>query len=56
MLPRTAGDGKNGRADLWWQESGEAKQRKMEEVTWKIRFSSGMTEKKKKMKEEEEGG
>lgn len=58
MLPRTAGDGKNGRADVRWEESAEAKQRNMEEVTWKIRFSFGVTEKKKKkkMKEEEEGG
>lgn len=51
MLPRTAGDGKNGRADVWREESAEAKQRNVEEVTWKIRFSSGVTE-KKKMKEE----
>lgn len=47
MLPRTAGDGKNGRADVWREESAEAKQKNVEEVTWKIRFSSGVTEKKK---------
>lgn len=56
MLPRTAGDGKNGRADVWWEESAEAKHRNVEEVAWKIRFSSGVTEEKKKMKEDEGGG